>query len=179
MMRVLGLVVVVAWLLVGCGESGTGGSGGESGNASGASGEQSPQQIAQENSDLAAAALAESDKGVDESGDKVWKQDAREFFNRDANPLNRTFELPWQWAGDFTRQAYEAGAEKVWMVSISEFELGGEKFHVSDCMVVVLPKDPAARATLISTYNQVTGVSDDPTLAITDAGQKYLFIVGD
>jgi hypothetical protein len=138
-----------------------------------------PKEIAQHNSDLAAQALAASNKGVDDEGERIWKQDAREFFDTTAFPLNRTFELPWDWAREFTKQAYEAGAPAVWMVEIQEFELGGNKLHMSDFMVVELPKDPGVRQALIDEYNEAAGLNEDPTQKITDIGQTYLYIVGD
>lgn len=138
---------------------------------------ETPESLAKENSAEALADLAASDKGVDEDGEKVWKQEAREYFDTAKNPKNRTFELPWKWAKEFTDKAYAAGAEQVWMTQISEFELGDHKFNMSDNLVVVLPSDPIKRAAIFGLYNsEMTQGGGDP---MKDVGQRFISIIGD
>jgi hypothetical protein len=130
-----------------------------------------------ENSAQAQEALVESDKGVDDDGDKIWKQGAREFFNFKKNPKNRTFEMPVEWAKKFIDEAYNAGAEQVWVTSISEFEIGEHKLNISDTLVVVLPPDPAKRKAVLEVHNNAVG--DDDEMTLKDIGQKYIYIEAD
>jgi hypothetical protein len=131
------------------------------------------------NSDEAAAAMKLADKGVDEDGDKVWKQEAREFFDFKKNPKNRTFEMPVAWARKFIDGAYAAGAEKVWVVGITETELAGHKFHISDEIVVVLPNDPARRKAVFDAYHKALGEDADEEQKLVDVGQAYLYVQAD
>lgn len=138
---------------------------------------ESPEQVAKENARIAIQALADSDKGIDDSGDRLWKQEAREYFNYKKYPDNRTFELNADWARDFTEAAYAAGAEQIWVVEISEFELAGEKFNISDNLVVVLPSDKHKRHAIFRAYNvPLEEAGFDPLM---DVGQQHIFITGD
>jgi hypothetical protein len=139
--------------------------------------EESPESIAKENNQSAEEDMALSDKGKDEDGDKVWKQEARDFFDYQKNPRNSTFELSSQFARTFTNNVYAAGAEKVWVTAISETEIGQNKIHMSDNMVVVLPTDPTKRKAVFGVYNKELEKADEPPLK--DIGQKYIFITGD
>ena len=137
----------------------------------------SPAQVARENSQTAADSLSESDKGVGESGDRVWKQEARAFFDFDKYPDNRTFELDPDWARKFIETAYGAGAPQVWVTSISEFAFGGEKINIADTMVVVLPHEREKRQLIFGAYNAPFEAAGEQPLA--DIGQDYIFIAGD
>ncbi len=106
---------------------------------------ESPQQLARENARRAEEAIRESDQGVDDSGDQVWKQEARAFFDFRRNPDNRTFELDPDWARQFVEMTYAAGAPKVWVASITEFELGGDRVNIADNIVIELPSSKSQR----------------------------------
>lgn len=143
----------------------------------GADDDNDPAAAARESSKAGEEELAASRKGVDEDGEKLWMQEARDFFDRAKNPKNRTFELPWKWAREMTGKFYKAGATKVWITSISEFEIGDAKLFVSDDMVIVLPTDPEKRKSVLAVYNAWAKEVEETTLA--DVGQKYIHIVGD
>jgi len=166
--KLLLCVILAASLLGGCG-------GGSTSDAE--SDGESPERVARENARTALQALADSDKGIDDSGDRLWKQEAREYFNYRKHPDNRTFELNADWAREFTEAAYSAGAEEVWVVEISEFELAGDKYNMSDNMVVVLPLDRQKRDAIFRAYNLPLQEAGFESLA--DVGQSHIFITGD
>ena len=139
--------------------------------------EETPESLARENNESAVEELAASDKGVDEEGEKLWKQEARDFFDFKKNPNNRTFELSSTFARQFTEDVYKAGAPTVWVTSIGEIELGDQKYNVSDNLVVVLPDDAEKRKAVFAVYNKLIGEAGDA--AMSDIGQKYIFITGD
>jgi len=140
--------------------------------------DESPDEIARENTTTAAESMAESDKGVDEDGEKIWKAEARDWLNFDKHNNHRTFELPVAFAREIVEKYYKAGAEKVWMTGITELEADGVVLHISDYMVVVLPKDDAAkRAATFAVYNKVMEEAEEP--ALKDIGQTYIFLEGD
>jgi hypothetical protein len=136
-----------------------------------------PKTLARENNATAKTELEIAERGADESGDRVWKQEAREFLDFDRNTANRTFELDPDWARQFVESAYDAGAEKVWVTGISEFELAGERLNMADNMVVVLPNDQNKRQAILGLYNKDLEEAGVPTIA--DVGQDYLLITGD
>lgn len=138
---------------------------------------ETPEQLAKENNAEAEAEMALSDKGVDEDGEKVWKQEAREYFDRQKNPMNRTFELSPQFAREYIEKMYGAGATKVWVTGIDETEIGGTKINMSDTLVVVLPTEPAKRAAAFGVYNGYMEEAEEPKLK--DIGQKYIFYQAD
>jgi hypothetical protein len=142
-----------------------------------AAAEESPESIAKENNESAEEELALSDKGKDDEGEKVWKQEARDFFDYQKNPRNGTFELSSGFARQFTNDVYAAGAEKVWVTGISEIELGQNKLNISDNLVVVLPADATKRKAVFDVYNRELAKADEPPLK--DIGQKYIFLTGD
>lgn len=162
------LIGLVMGCVVGCGGSDAGAD---------ADGEESPQQLARENAKLSEEAMRESDKGVDDSGDRVWKHDARAFFDFGRNPDNRTFELDPDWARQFVETAYAAGAPKVWVTTISEFEMGGDRVNISDNMVVVLPSSAAKRQAILGAYN--AELEQARLTPLADVGQDYLLVAGD
>lgn len=137
---------------------------------------ETPEARARANSDAGAAALAESDKGVDEDGEKVWKQDAREYYDFAKYPKNRTFEMPPQWAREFTVKLYAAGAPHVWVTRISASEIGETTINMSDDLLIVLPSDPAKRKAVFELYSSTF---EDEELKFPDVGQKYIHIVAD
>ncbi len=171
MRRLAVCIVALSMIAGGCGKSEVSDSGEQAADVS-------PESRAKENSKDAAEAIAASKKGVDEDGQKIWMQDAREFFDNAANPKNRTFELPWKWSVEFTRKAYAAGAEKVLMVNINVFELGQNQVYISDEMVVVLPKDASKRRAVFDIYNAAVAESA-PEDKLVDVGQQYIYILGD
>lgn len=142
-----------------------------------ANGGESPQELARENAKHAEEMIRESDKGADDSGDRVWKQEARAFFDFRRNPDNRTFELDPDWARQFTEMAYAAGAPNVWVASISEIELGGLRANIADNIVIELPSSKAQRAEILGAYNAELEACGLTPLA--DVGQEYLLIAGD
>lgn len=135
-----------------------------------------PESRARASSDDGAAALAESDRGVDEEGEKTWKQEALDYYDL-RNPANRTFEMPRDWAIDFTKKLYAAGAEKVWVTRITAEDFGdGDVMNISDDLLIVLPQDPAKRQAIIALYNAEMEYEE---LSLADIGQKYIFLVAD
>ena len=138
--------------------------------------EETPEARARDMSDEGAEALAESNRGVDEDGQKTWKQEALEYYDLERNPANRTFEMPRKWAVEFTKKLYAAGAEKVWVTRIFAEDFDGTVINMSDDLLIVLPSDPAKRKAVIDLYN---GEMDDEEMAITDVGQDYILIVAD
>lgn len=137
---------------------------------------ESPEARSREISDEGEAALAESDKGVDEDGEKVSKMEALEYHDLEKHPENRTFEMPRQWAIEFTQKMYKAGAEKVWVTRISDEEIEGHKFRMSDDLLIVLPADSARRKAIFEIWN---GEMEDEEMRLVDVGQKYIFLVAD
>ena len=166
-MRRFLIIVLVLGCAVGC--SGSSSAEGE--------GKESPQQLARENARLAEEAILESNSGVDASGDRVWKQEARAFFDFRRNPDNRTFELDPDWARQFTEMAYAAGAPNVWVASISEIELGGLRANMADNIVIELPSNKSQRQEILGAYNAELEACGLTPLA--DVGQEYLLIAGD
>lgn len=138
---------------------------------------ETPEQLAKENNAEAESDMALSDKGVDEDGDKVWKLEAREYFDRQKHPMNRTFELSPQFAREYIEKMYAAGASKVWVTGITETEIGDTKINMSDALVVVLPTEPAKRAAAFGVYNGYMEEAEEPKLK--DIGQKYIFYQAD
>lgn len=168
MRNLLPLIVVAMFLALGC-----------SGEDDYASEEeaQTPEARAKYNSEDGAAALAESDRGVDEEGEKTWKQEALEYYDLEKNPNNRTFEMPRDWAIDFTKKMYAAGAEKVWVTRIFAEDFGdGTVINMSDDLLVVLPEDAAKRKVIFDLYN---AEMDYEEMKLADVGQNYIFIVAD
>ena len=135
-----------------------------------------PESRAQEMNEEGAAALAESDRGADEEGEKTWKQEALEFYDLAKNPANRTFEMPREWAVDFTKKLYASGAEKVWVMRIFAEDFDGTVINMSDDLLIVLPTDPAKRKAIIDLYNTEMEYEE---MRIADVGQNYIFIVAD
>lgn len=165
------LLFLTAITLPGC-DGSSGGSGGSAGVAD----PDTPEGRARQNSEEGAAALAESDRGVDDDGEKVWKQDARAFYDSKGSPNNATFEMPWDWAADFTNRLHAAGAPAVWVTRISDAGIEGRTIYISDDLLVVLPDDPAARAAVFALYNSEM---EDAELQFPDVGQQYIFLVAD
>jgi len=136
----------------------------------------SPEARSKENSNEGEAALAESDKGVDEDGEKVSKMEALEYYDLEKHPENRTFEMPRQWAIDFTKRMYTAGAEKVWVTRITDEDWDGTKFRMSDDLLIVLPADASKRKAIFEHWN---GEMEDEEMKLVDVGQKFVFLVAD
>lgn len=137
---------------------------------------ETPESRARANSDEGAAALAESDKGVDEDGERVWKQDAREYYDFAKYPKNRTFEMPPQWAREITAKLYTAGAPAVWVTRISATDIGDTRINMSDDLLIVLPSEPPKRKAFFEIYNSTF---EDEELKFPDVGQKYILFVAD
>jgi hypothetical protein len=167
-------LLVALWLIVPIAAAGCDNSN-ENGD-SGAYEEDTPESRARALSDDGAAALAESDRGVDEEGDKTWKQEALDYYDLSKNPANRTFEMPREWAVEFTRKLYAAGAEKVWVTRIFAEAFDGTVINMSDDLLIVLPSDSGKRKAIIDLYNTEMEYEE---LHIADVGQKYILIVAD
>ena len=135
-----------------------------------------PAARARANSDEGAAALAESDKGVDEEGEKTWKQDAREYYDFAKNPKNRTFEMPVTFARELTAKLYAAGADRVWVTRITSTEIGDTTINMSDDLLIVLPADPTKRKAVFAVHQ---AAFEDAEMHFPDVGQKYIHIVAD
>jgi hypothetical protein len=138
--------------------------------------EESPESRARDMDEEGAAALAESDRGVDEEGEKTWKQEALDYYDLAKYPANRTFEMPREWAVGFTKRLYAAGAERVWVTRIFAEDFDGTVINMSDDLLVVLPTDSAKRKAIIDLYNTEMEYEE---MKIADVGQKYIYIVAD
>ena len=138
---------------------------------------QTPEDRARLSNEDGEAALAESDRGFIEEGEKTWKQEALEYYDLEKNPANRTFEMPREWAVGFTKKLDAAGAEQVWVTRIFAEDFGdGNVINMSDDLLIVLPSDAAKRKAVFDLYN---GEMDDEEMQLADIGQKYIFIVAD
>ena len=138
---------------------------------------ETPEARARLSSEDGEAALAESDRGVDEEGEKTWKQEALDYYDLERNPANRTFEMPREWAVQFTKKMYAAGAERVWVTRIFAEDFGdGDVINMSDDLLIALPEDAAKRKAIFELYN---AEMDYEEMKLADIGQKYIFIVAD
>ena len=145
MRNLLALIVVAMVLAFGCN--------GEEDDYASEEEAQTPEARAKYNSEDGAAALAESDRGVDDEGEKTWKQEALEYYDLERNPNNRTFEMPRQWAIDFTKKMYAAGAEKVWVTRI--FGEDFDELHRSGYLLAAVPTEFGGSGLGLDGYSQL------------------------
>lgn len=94
------------------------------------------------------------------------KGEAREWMK---GPKHVFFKTDAKVVGQFVEDFYQAGATQV-LIGDIETEQG---YDYGESLLVVLPKDPAARAKLFQVEARAdTTFDDDP---VTDQGQKYLY----
>ena len=132
----------------------------EAGSSSGSSAESKPEML-----DVAAL-----DKDGDEELAQPNKAEARQWLRA---PSHAVFKGDKQAIMKFVDEFYAAGAVTVYVTGIET--LGGTE--VTETMLLVLPKDTAARAKVIEVANRFAEtIQNDPD---KDVGQKYLSFVLD
>jgi hypothetical protein len=110
--------------------------------------------------------IAKIDKHGDEIMASSTKGEAREWMKGAKHVF---FKADPKVVAQFVEDFYQAGAESVYVADIEEEE--GNQYGES--LLVVLPKDPVARAKLFQVEARAdTTFDDDP---VTDKGQKYLY----
>ena len=107
---------------------------------------------------------------IDKHGEEIMagttKAEAREWMKQ---PKHVFFKADPKQVAQFVEDFYQAGAEQVLIADIEEHD--GVQYGES--LLVVLPKDKAARAKLFLVESRAdTAFEDDP---VTDQGQKYLY----
>ncbi len=107
---------------------------------------------------------------IDQHGDEIMasntKAEAREWMKQ---PKHVFFKADSKVVAQFVEDFYQAGAVSVYIADVEEEE--GNQYGES--LLVVLPKDPDARAKLFQVEARAdTQFEDDP---VTDKGQKYLY----
>jgi hypothetical protein len=114
--------------------------------------------------------VAALDKAGDEDLADPKKAEARRWFKA---PSHAIFKGDQQAVIKFVDDVYAAGAVTVYVTGIET--LGGNE--VTETMLLVLPKDSAARARVIEVANRFgETIQNDPD---KDVGQKYLSFVLD
>ncbi|HEV2437331.1 MAG TPA: hypothetical protein VG077_15170 [Verrucomicrobiae bacterium] len=108
--------------------------------------------------------------GIDKHGDEIMasatKAEARQWMQQ---PGHVFFKADPKEVAQFVEDFYQAGAVQVFIADI-EAE-GGNQYGES--LLVVLPKDPTARARLFEVEARAdTAFQDD---SVSDQGQKYLY----
>ena len=110
--------------------------------------------------------IASIDKHGDEIMASTTKAEAREWMK---DPKHVFFKADPKVVAQFVEDFYQAGAAQVYIADIEE-EQG---YDYGESLLVVLPKDPAARAKLFDVETRAdTEFQDD---SVTDKGQKYLY----
>ena len=109
-------------------------------------------------------------KRIDKHGDAIMassaKAEAREWMKQ---PKHVLFKADSNQVAQSVEEFYKAGAEQVLVADLEEH--GGIQF--GDSLLVVLPKDPAARAKIFAVESRAdTAFQDDP---VQEKGQKYLY----
>ncbi len=107
---------------------------------------------------------------IDKHGDEILasntKAEARAWMT---HPHHVFFKADPKQVAQFVEDFYQAGAEKVYIADIEE-EQGN---FYGEGLLVVLPKDAAARAKLFEVESRADTAFDDTP--VTDKGQKYLY----
>jgi hypothetical protein len=110
--------------------------------------------------------IASIDKHGDEIMASTTKGEAREWMK---DPKHIFFKADPKVVAQFVEDFYQAGATQVYIADIEE-EQGND---YGESLLVVLPKDPAARVKLFDVETRAdTEFQDD---SVTDKGQKYLY----
>lgn len=107
---------------------------------------------------------------IDKHGDEIMasntKAEARAWMT---HPHHIFFKADPKQVAQFIEDFYQAGADKVYIADIEE-EQGN---YYGEGLLVILPKDAAARAKLFEVESRAdTAFQDD---SVTDKGQKYLY----
>jgi hypothetical protein len=109
---------------------------------------------------------------VDKHGDEIMqstaKAEAREWMQA-ANTNHVFFKADAKQVAQYVDDFYKAGATQVLIADIEE-EQG---FQYGEALLVVLPKDPAARAKLFEVGSRAD--TDFQNDSVSDQGQKYLY----
>lgn len=109
---------------------------------------------------------------IDKHGDEIMqsatKAEARDWMQT-ANTNHVFFKADAKQVAQYVNDFYQAGATQVLIVDIEE-EQG---YQYGEALLVVLPKDPAARVKLFQVGSRAdTDFQNDP---VSDQGQKYLY----
>jgi hypothetical protein len=108
--------------------------------------------------------------GIDKHGEEAMastnKAEARAWMKQ---PSHVFFKVDSKAVGQFVEDFYQAGATQVLIVDIEEVQ--GRQF--GEALLVVLPKDPTARAKLFEIGARADASYQNDT--VTDKGQKYLY----
>lgn len=120
--------------------------------------------------DSAGQSQARTIAWIDKQGDEVMasstKEEARQWMKQ---PKHVFFKADPKVVAQFVEDFYQCGAVQVFIADIEE--QGGNQ--CGESLIVVLPKDPAARAKLFEIEARVdTAFQNDP---VPDKGQKYLY----
>lgn len=116
--------------------------------------------------DSKGALIARIDKHGEEIMAGTTKAEAREWMKQ---PKHVFFKADPKQVAQFVEDFYGAGATQVLIADIEEHD--GVQYGES--LLVVLPKDPAARDKLFQVEARAdTAFEDDP---VSDQGQKYLY----
>lgn len=110
--------------------------------------------------------IAKIDKHGDEIMASSTKAEAREWMKQ---PKHVFFKADPKQVAQFVEEFYQAGAAQVYIADIEEEE---GNFY-GEGLLVVLPKDAAARAKLFEIESRADTVYQDDT--VPDKGQKYLY----
>lgn len=112
------------------------------------------------------ASVADMDKAGDEVMASSTKAEARQWLKQ---PKHVFFKANPKTVAQFVDDFYNAGAQQVVIGEIEE----EEGVQYGEALLVVLPKDSAARAKLFTIGTRAeTQFDEDP---VTDKGQKYLY----
>ena len=107
---------------------------------------------------------------IDQHGDEIVassaRGEAREWMKQ---PRHVFFKADPKVVAQFVEDFYQAGAVTVYIADIEE-EQG---YDYGESLLVVLPRDPNARAKLFQVEARADTAFDDDT--VTDQGQKYLY----
>ena len=120
-----------------------------------------------EDDDSPEAVIANVDKHCDEIMASTTKGEAREWMK---GPKHVFFKTDPKQVAQFVEDFYNAGAQQVLIGDIEEEE-GGSQY--GEALLVVLPKDAAARAKLFEVDTRADAAFEDDV--VSDKGQKYLY----
>ena len=135
--------------------------------AGGGSKQQSPSAAGSESGEQSEGSL---EAKVDKHGEEIMassaKAEARQWMKQ---PKHAFFKANPKEVAQFVEDFYNAGASQVFIADIEEHE----GIQYGESLLVVLPKDPNARAKLFEVEARAdTAFQDDP---VSDKGQKYLY----
>lgn len=123
-------------------------------------------QSGDDSSDGSGSLIAKIDKHGDEIMASSAKAEAREWIKQ---PKHVFFKADPKQVTQFVEDFYQAGATQVLITDIEQEEGN----YYGEGLLVVLPKDPTARAKLFEIESRADTTFDDTP--VPDKGQKYLY----